>query len=262
LAALEESRALNDVERLKALFPTALTPLFEANDLVTIHRGLRDAGLESYIKTRMQKIVSGPRTYIDEDPAKGSNEARNVTFELMVAERLHTGGLVLDPTLRADVAVKVGNRRALIECKRPQSERQVAQRVVEARDQLKRSYQSALRPGCYGLIAIDLTKLSNPDFGIMTGVKPGEVGMVMTKHIDDFYHENSSVWARVQQAKTAGVVFRLSVLAHLGDDTVLTWCQQYAMVVFPERDPAARSVAEAIEAALRSATAREGTLWF
>jgi hypothetical protein len=190
LAALEESRALNDVERLKALFPTALTPLFEANDLVTIHRGLQHAGLESYIKTGMQKIVSGPRSYIDEDPTKGSNEARNVTFELMVAERLHTGGLVLDPTLRADVAVKVGNRRALIECKRPQSERQLAQRVIEARDQLKRSYQSALRPGCYGLIAIDLTKLSNPDFGIMTGVEPGEVGMVMTKHIHDLYHEN------------------------------------------------------------------------
>ena len=45
ISRIEESRALNDVERLKALFPTALTPLFEAIDLVTIHRGLRHVAI-------------------------------------------------------------------------------------------------------------------------------------------------------------------------------------------------------------------------
>jgi hypothetical protein len=209
----------------------------------------------------MQKIVFGPRSYTEEDVNTGSNEARNVTFELMVAERLHTGGLTLDPTMRADVAAKIGNRRLLIECKRPQSKKQLAQLVLRARDQLKRSYANAMRPGCYGLIAIDITKLSNPDFGILTDVERDEVGAVLTKHIHDLYEEHSSVWARVRDPKTGGLLIRLGVLARLADDTVFTWCQQYAMAVFPNRDPAALRVAQAVEAAMREATAQEGTLW-
>jgi len=204
---------------------------------------------------------TGPRSYTDEDASKGSNEARNVTFELMVAERLHTGGLTLDPTMRADVAAKIGNRRLLIECKRPQSEKQLVQLVLRARDQLKRSYASAMRPGCYGLIAFDITKLSNPEFGILTDVQRDEVGAVLTKHIHDLYQEHSSVWARVRDPKTGGVLFPLGVPARLADDTVFTWCQQYAMAVFPSRDPAAVRVAQAVEAAMREATAQEGTLW-
>jgi hypothetical protein len=49
--------------------------------------------------------------------------------------------------------------------------------------------------------------------------------------------------------------------ARLADDTVFTWCQQYAMAIFPNRDPAAVRVAQAVEAAMREATAQEGTLW-
>jgi hypothetical protein len=179
----------------------------------------------------------------------------------MLTERLHTGGLPIDASIKTDVAAKVGSRTVLIECKRPQNEEGVQKRINEARYQLRHNYQNALRPGYFGVIALDLTKLSNPDFAVLSNISRNEVADVLHRHLVDYYGEHQPLWKQIRERKTAGVVLRVSVLAQFSDDSILTWCQQYGIAFLPGRSRLATQTVQAIGDALAAATKQEGNPW-
>jgi len=72
----------------------AFPALFEANELVAIHKGLgRNDLLAISLCSKLQELVSGPESYINENPGTNSNKPRNIGFELSTIAQLATSGL-------------------------------------------------------------------------------------------------------------------------------------------------------------------------
>ena len=74
----------------------------------------------------------------------------------------------------SDVAVQVATQTVVVECKRPQSEGALERNVDDARHQLQNHYKSAKRPDCVGVIAVDLTKILNPNLDLLRGFPEAE----------------------------------------------------------------------------------------
>jgi hypothetical protein len=139
----------------------AFVPIFEANEVVTIHRVLASKGLDAYLSSKLREFVSGPESYVDEKPKAGSNKARNTGFELSVIANLAMAGLTIQQEDGlADVVARLEGATVIVECKRPQSEAHMERAICDARDQLVTRYKSRrqIRPHTTGIIALDLTK--------------------------------------------------------------------------------------------------------
>jgi hypothetical protein len=106
--------------------------------------------------------------------------------------------------------------------------------VDDARHQLRERYKSATRPGCVGVIAIDLTKVLNPDLELLRGVAESELGNILSSALEDYSREHEHIWQKNRDRQTAAVLLRLNVMAHLVDETRLTSCQQVAVSFLPD----------------------------
>lgn len=78
--------------------------------------------------------------------------------------KLTSAGIALDFRLKTDVAAYFDNRSLLFECKRPQSVGSLENNVKDAFHQLEAKYRSPQRLRHRGIIAIDISKLINPEF--------------------------------------------------------------------------------------------------
>ena len=74
----------------------------------------------------------------------------------------------------------------MIECKRPVSEDAVPRNVLKAKQQLKRSCQAADTVRRIGIIALDVTKFTNPAFSVLTRIPPQQAAPVLSGHLEDF----------------------------------------------------------------------------
>jgi hypothetical protein len=230
---LADAHAHGDTDALRALWPSSMVPLFEAEELVGIHQWLSGPEHDGYVRERMRMVASGPPSYTDENTSSG-NRARNTAFELAVAARIVGGGLQLDRSVPSDVAVRVATCTVVVECKRPQSEDALERNVDDARHQLRKRYKSASRPGSVGMIAVDLTKILNPNHDLLGGFPEAEIGKVLGGALEDYSREHERVWQKNRDRQTAAVLLRLNVMAQLADETGLTSCQQVLVSFLPD----------------------------
>jgi hypothetical protein len=230
---LADAHACGNKDALSALWPSSMVPLFEAEELVNIHHWLSEPEHDDYVRERMRIVASGRPSYTDEDTSSG-NRARNTAFELAVAARIVGGGLQLDRSVPSDVAVRVATRTVVVECKRPQSEDALERNVDDARRQLRKRYKLAKRPGYVGVIAVDLTKILNPNHDLLRGFPAAEIGDVLGGAMEEYSREHERVWQKNRDPQTAAVLLRLNIMARLADDTGLTSCQQVIVSFLPD----------------------------
>jgi|SRR5580658_133747 hypothetical protein len=234
-------------ERRPALFPKSANDLFEANEIATIHAAFADGRHDDFVRERLQAFAGGPLRYVDEDPSSSSNRPRDLAFELLVGARLIASGLQLEAAGLADVSATVGLQRLIFECKRPQSEKRIERRAIEARDQLLERCRDA---SSVGVIAIDTTKLTNPDFRVLTGVSSVEGTRRLGAHLADFYRQRLHLWQRVASRRVVALLLRVSILAHFSKDKSLSYCQQYLLVGLSTGGPVTRETLERLSTAL------------
>jgi hypothetical protein len=253
LAVADERR---DATELRALFPMVVDPLFEANEIGSIYAAFGSGVHDDYVRARITALRSGPLRYTDE---VGSNTcARDLAFELLLAARLVSGGLQLDPAIASDIAVHAAPRRLIFECKRPGSEERVERRVREAKNQIHAKCDAGGRLGSLGVIAVDLTKLVNPEFQLLTGITKAAGTRALGDYLEHYWRAHSRLWGAVESRKVVGVILRLSVMAHFTDDTGLAYCQQYALAEMPGAKEAARRSLRALGEAMNTANAVHG----
>jgi hypothetical protein len=139
----------------------------------------------------------------------------------------------------------------LVECKRPQSEEGVERNVIRASKQLGSKYRSSDRLGYRGVIALDLSKMSNPEFGIIPDIRADQIGARLDGHLKTFIDSHSHVWRKIKERRTIAVMARMSLMAVCSGDRgpQLTYCQQYVMAPLPHAG--ARNVALARQLAAR-----------
>ena len=256
LSAAAESK---DIDRLKVLYESALTPLFEANEIVGIYDAFAGSAHENYVRDRIQALSSGPISYTDEDTS-ASNRARNLAFELQMAARLLAAGLSLEEKIRSDITTRVGTRVVLLECKRPHSEAGVERSVMDAKHQLKQHCDGVDGSQRLGVVAVDLTRLTNPDFELLRGITTTEGAEFLAGYLRNYHDTHKRLWARLHGTKAIGVILRLSVLAHFSDDRSLTYCQQYAIAARPGVRSLEESTLRQLSNAMESATGWDASL--
>ena len=231
-----------------------ITAMFEVNDLIEIHKSLAGRFDNSLVR-HFRTYASGPVSYMDENVQTSSNIARNIAFELVVMAKLTRSGIPLDFRMATDVAAQFDGQSVLFECKRPQSLTSLESNIKKACRQLEAKYGNAEPSLQSGIIAIDITKLINPDFMLYAQNDEHALDAGLSRLIDGFVSEYERLWQRQRDKRTIAVLLRLSLVGvNKARNDMLTYCQQFAIT--PLHQVGERS----IETARALATAMHETL--
>ncbi len=240
-----------DKQEANRELPRIATAAYEANDLIAVHKGLGgrfDNELRTHIKEAYGK---GPVSYTQEVISTSSNRARNIAFELRVMAWLASAGIEIDFGIKTDVAARFDNRSVILECKRPQSSEAVESNVKDAFEQLEEKYRNPVRPRHRGIIAIDISKLTNPDFKGYFHPDTDSLDAYLSQRVSQFIVANEHYWQTGRDKKTIAVLVRFSsmeVNKKKGD--MLTCCQHYALTPLNHSGERNIATAEALANAL------------
>lgn len=252
LRRLVISQEAKDEAILRADFPQFNNMLFEVHELIDIHStlaGKYDAEISRQIKT----FAGGPTSYLLEDVTTSSNRARDFGFELAIMAALSRADLPLDFSIPTDVAARFKHRVLMFECKRPQSADSVSRLVKKAADQLKDKYKSSDRPNRKGIIAIDVTKVLNPDFKILVGQENAHIDQIMSQKLTEFVEDNADEWAKVRHSRTIGILLRLRQMNAIAtqDSSRLVYGNLYLLTNTAGTGEVDMALAHALAAAIR-----------
>ncbi|NDV60974.1 hypothetical protein G0Q06_00760 [Puniceicoccales bacterium CK1056] len=135
--------------------------LQEIYDLIFIYEGLGDRNDLGLI-SRLERVISGNSFYSD-DGAK--TEGRDFSFELFVASIFAKQGINLTLDSESDVTLRHIGLSIFVEAKNLGSLQRIGRNTNNAKKQImKRIKQELVPANCRGLIALNCTKLLNPEF--------------------------------------------------------------------------------------------------
>jgi len=155
------------IEALEAEGQEGAREVFESDQLkstVALTESTELGDIEPFLQTvdaqtaaaKLVHVLGGPLLPSDED--SNTNQPRNLLFELNLAARLWRAGFPPELGEHPDLAIEVGRKRFLIQCKRPFSQRGARRCFQDARTQLRRDLKSA-PVGSRGVIALSLSRL-------------------------------------------------------------------------------------------------------
>jgi len=120
--------------------------------------------------------------------------------------------------------------RIVIECKRPQSLKRIRSNVKDAHGQIKKRVGITKRQADYGIIAIDITKLTNPEFKLYAQNNYALIHYGLTKIVDNFIMEHQHKWQTKRMPRVLGVLLRLCVMGvDESRDNTLVFCQEIGL---------------------------------
>jgi hypothetical protein len=140
--------------------PVFMNDVFEANELIETCDKLLNFEAPG-IRTRLVKALAGAR-FISEETSKKS-EPRNTLFELTIASILANAGYEVDLDRIEDVRFTLSGHPCVVECKRITSAKLLTRRVKDAVSQIKERFRSCPSTRIVGIVAIEISKLVNPD---------------------------------------------------------------------------------------------------
>jgi hypothetical protein len=229
ISVLSEIYKTEDLEKTRKEFVRIATALYEANDLISIHKGLAGK-YDSEIGEHIKKYAKGPANFREEVVSASSNLARNIAFELLVASKIVSANIPLDFSIKTDIATKFDGRNILFECKRPQSEESIEKNIKDAFKQLERMYKNPIRARHRGIIALDISKLLNPEFMLYIQPDAASLDRGLVQIADQFILKNERLWQLRRNSKTIAVLIRFGIMGiNQEKDGMLTYCQQYCL---------------------------------
>ena len=157
----------------------------------------------------VQKAFSGPVDAFREDAR--SNQARNAMFELTMAAMAARNGWEPDLTQRnPDVSFHFEGRCIKMECKRVLSIPKFLSRLKEGTRQLGRIVDED--KGEVGIVAISLSKLSNPGHIYFTTENPHEE---LSQDLTALCKANEQLFGGLRTNGVAGFLFYASIVAQI-----------------------------------------------
>ncbi|MEW8383996.1 MAG: hypothetical protein AB2705_22320 [Candidatus Thiodiazotropha sp.] len=208
-------------------FPKMANAIYEVFDLIEIHKGLSDISQDEISKLA-NFYQKGVEEYTKENPDKSGNMPRNTAFELLISSKLHVSNIDIDLTSISDTSGQFENNHLLVECKRLQSENNIQRNIKDAKSQLKKKIFNPVKSRTCGVIALDFTKLLNPDFGLLVKNNEEEAQEWLNSATDHFIKEYQKYWTKSLGRNILGVLTYFSLLAVIEDKMLLTHCKQYA----------------------------------
>lgn len=144
---------------------------------------------------------------------------RDLCFELVTGAMLQASGVRSEFQNPSDVTSTVGNARLLVECKRPTTLPALGRRLKEGYQQLSDHRRSGHMG--FGAIALEVSALVNPDFGVLVAKDAATAMHYVYGHIQKVFQLSSEHLARAarnarQDAAVHVLLFRVKCMT--GDD--------------------------------------------
>jgi len=168
----------------------------EVADLVQIVT--LDPNVLAPVSHRLAGIPGGDPTY---KAASGEDPGRNLCFELITAATLQAGGQRSQLQNPSDVTNTIAGSALLVECKRPTTNLALGRCLKKGYKQLSEHRRNG-HTG-YGVIALDVSALVNPDFGILIDVDAASAVRAVYGHIQRVFGRASEHLARAARSSRA-----------------------------------------------------------
>lgn len=217
-------------------FPAEVNAIYEVFDLVDIHKGL--SGYESKDLPELANFYQkGVNCYSEENINKSGGKPRNTAFELLVSSKLYKSGVNIFLSSECDVVGVFENNRVLVECKRLHSFNKIKANIDDAAKQLDDKLSNPVFPRSCGVIALDFTKLVNPDFKLLVKENEESAMSSLDQATNLFIRDYQKYWQKNLGRNVVGVLTYFSVMSVIEDRNLLTHCKQYAFCLTPTVTP-------------------------
>ncbi|HEY8515703.1 MAG TPA: hypothetical protein VIS07_09340 [Candidatus Binatia bacterium] len=163
------------------------------------------------VSSKLNRVLSGPLLPTQETAE--TNKARNVLFELTLAAKLERFGRRTEHGEHPDVTLRLPQRDIFLECKRTFSPKKVDENMKDAEAQLASDLEEA--PGTtFGVVAIDVTKVVNPEYECCKFWDESQLGRNMASRVDSVIARTKSTRERFRAQRIIGVLYRFVTIAH------------------------------------------------
>ena len=138
----------------------------------------------------------------------------------------------VDFSTKTDSAVNFLQKKYLIECKRIQSKEQIGKNVRKAANQLEKSLKNKIGSNNRGIIALDVSKIINPDFDLFVKKNDRDLQNGFNSLIDSFIKNDSHIWQNILKGKNrkiVGVILRVAIMGVSKDRNLLVSMVQWGM---------------------------------
>lgn len=200
------------------------TTLLEVRELVSIHRGF--TGLNVDGTKSLQHYLKGPFSPTRELSHNSSNRPRNVGFELYLNALFAFAGFRPTYGTNADLMFFHAEQLFFVEAKRPTAASTIETAIDDANRQLSKYLQQPNNQHAKGLIALDLTKVINPNSKVMPVYNEDHLHTLMYNEDKRQIAALSQRWHRKRHQRTVGVLLHYRILTSFlptGNLNTLKW---------------------------------------
>lgn len=168
------------------------------------------------VRHRLATICGGDPVFTAKS---GDDPGRDLCFELITGAMLQAAGVRSELQNPSDVTSTVGDARLLVECKRPTTLLALGRRLQQGYRQMSEHRRNG-HIG-FGAIALEVSTLVNPDFGVLVANDESTAVDYVYGHIQQVFRRSSEYLARAARnsRQDAGVhllLFRVKCMT--GDD--------------------------------------------
>lgn len=224
------------------------TALLEVRELVSIHRGL--TSLEDADATKdLRRYLKGPFSPTSESAHNASNHPRNVGFELYLNALFSFAGFRPAYGSNADLSCNHLGQTFFVEAKRPTNANAVKGLIHDANRQLSRRLKQLRRHHAKGIIALDLTKITNPQSKVMPVFSEDQLYNLMYNEDRRQIDALSSHWHSGRHRRTVGVLLHYRLLSNFVQTGALNTVKWIGFVKLAD-DPALDGINKKLESAI------------
>jgi hypothetical protein len=201
------------------------TALLEVRELVSIHRGLATV-LDSEATKGIHHYLKGPFSPTNELAHNSSNRPRNIGFELYLNALFAFAGFRPTYGSAADLSFVHMDQTYFIEAKRPTNANAAKGLISDANGQLYRRLKNLHSHGAKGFIALDLTKVINPQNKIMPVFDEEHLYKLMFNEDKRQIDALRSFWHSGRHPRVVGVLLHYRLLTnfvHTGALNTVKW---------------------------------------
>lgn len=204
--------------KAKELLPDFVSSVFEIHDFLDIYNAFKAEPVDALdnIKDKLQKGINGPINSADE--TANSTSSRNYIFEVLMAARSHNpnSGVITLLNTDSDTGILTDGKKLWIECKRISSASKIEANIKDASNQLEKILSRKKGSGNRGIVAIDVTKLLNPNGDLYVQKNDSALIASIDGMMEQFITNNSDQWEKVyarRNKKIIGTIIRFSFMA-------------------------------------------------
>lgn len=248
----------NDKDTLSdpEFFANAVNSTYEANQIISVHNGLCQFVASSELRRKLSLFVKGPIFAQAEDITQGTNQPRDIAFELTMASYFNKAGFEIDFHTTADLRAVLDSRVFLLECKRPRGPTSVRASIKSAESQLFERYKTVDSSNVYGIIALSIDMLVNPKYQLLVADDEHAIDNRMVAESDSFAKEYDVNWKRIRDTRTIGMLISIQTPAVSEKQNMITTCNFLAATNIVHSESTSgklfRSVAEKLSAAIKN----------